>query len=46
MANGRYLPPYSGHHQFEPNSVVTEHPLLTVKSRKGKKVKRTYRSWI
>ena len=36
MANGRYLPPYSGHHQFEPNSVVTEHPLLTVKKREGK----------
>ena len=27
MANGRYLPPYSGYHQFEPNSTVTEIPL-------------------
>ena len=27
MANGRYLPPYSGHHQFAPNSNVTEIPL-------------------
>jgi len=27
MANGRYLPPYSGHHQFDPNSIVTEIPL-------------------
>ena len=27
MANGRYLPPYSGHHQFEPNSIVTEIPM-------------------
>lgn len=27
MANGRYLPPYSGYHQFEPNSTVTEIPI-------------------
>ena len=27
MANGRYLPPYSGHHQFKPNSIVTETPV-------------------
>jgi len=27
-ANGRYLPPYSGHHQFYPNSTVTEVPLV------------------
>ena len=36
MANNRYLPPYSGHHQFEPNSIVTEHPALTVKGREGR----------
>ena len=36
MANNRYLPPYSGHHQFEPNSIVTERPALTVKGREGK----------
>ena len=27
MANGKYLPPYSGNHKFEPNSTVTEVPL-------------------
>jgi len=27
MANGKYLPPYSGHHQFQPNSTVTEIPV-------------------
>ena len=27
MANGQYLAPYSGHHQFAPNSIVTEIPL-------------------
>ena len=27
MANNRYLPPYSGYHQFAPNSTVTEIPL-------------------
>jgi len=43
MANGRYLPPYSGHHQFEPNSIVTEIPLekhkqdSRVPKRKGKR---------
>jgi hypothetical protein len=32
IANNRYLPPYSGYHQFEPNSVVTEIPLEKYKS--------------
>ena len=39
MANGQYLPPYSGHHQFAPNSTVTEIPLAQtgweVPKRKG-----------
>jgi LysM repeat protein len=39
MANGQYLAPYSGHHQFAPNSIVTEIPLAQtgweVPKRKG-----------